>query len=240
MASELRPYFGSEALLSSKVAVVPPWADASCSRCGAQERDLFRQSLGISDGELLITYSGNLGLTHPLEHLLDAASILQDSNANLPISFLIIGNGPKRPHLERLASSLVLPHSRLRFLDPLPLDHLPSLLSATDLAVVALDGPSATASLPSKTFSALACGAPLLVLAPTTSSLAMLVSSHHCGFVIPPGPDASVHIVSAIVDLLANPSRLRQWSLNALAASESYTATNADTLINIMLGEPGA
>ena len=237
MASELRPYFVNEALWSSKLTVIPPWSDKSVSRRSDQDRDLFRQQMGIPNGDLLITYAGNLGLTHPLEHLLHAASILHNNILNLPVCILIIGNGPKRSYLEQLSSYLMLTPSRLRFLDPLPFDHLPSLLSATDLTVVALDGPSASASLPSKTFSALACGAPLLALAPTNSSLASLVISHLCGLVIPPGPKASDHIVSAIVDLLANPFQLSEWSSHALASSHSYTSANADAIINAWLGE---
>ena len=125
-----------------------------------------------------------------------------------------------------------IPNERLRFLDRLPYAELPSSLSAADLAVVALDGPASTASLPSKTFNALACGTPLLVLAPSDSALAMLTKYHNCGYVIEPGPQASERLLVLIQDLVDHPWKLDELAANALVASQNYTPDNAKSLID--------
>jgi glycosyltransferase involved in cell wall biosynthesis len=149
---------------------------------------------------------------------------------------LLIGEGPKRVALERRASVLRSAPVCLRFLDPLPLEDLPASLSAADLAVVALDGPAASASLPSKTFSALACGTPLLALAPFSSALAQLVQFHGCGLVIEPGPAAATGLADAITALAADRSRLQLLAANAHAASRHYTPANAERLLDAWLG----
>jgi colanic acid biosynthesis glycosyl transferase WcaI len=232
MAAELRPAFASDALWRRKVVVIPPWADTSRLQPDPAAAAAFRYKQGIDSGRLLITYSGNLGLTHPLEPLVDAAALL----AAAQVQLLLIGGGPKRVALEHRAAALQLPPVSLRFLDPLPLEDLPASLSAADLAMVALDGPAASASLPSKTFSALACGTPLLALAPFSSALAQLVQFHCCGVVIEPGPAAAKGLAAAITALAADRSRLQQLAANALAASRYYTPANAERLLDAWLG----
>lgn len=235
MAEQLRPAFASEALWRQKVVVIPPWANTAQLQPSPAAAEAFRRQHGLGHAGpagLLLIYAGNLGLTHPLEPLLEAAAL----PAAPPLQVLMIGQGPKRAALERQARALQLPASRLRLLNPLPYEQLAGALGAADLAVVALDGPAAAASLPSKTFSALACGTPLLALAPKASALAQLVQQHHCGLVIEPGPGAARQLAKAISRLLEHPAELRQLAANALAAGRHFTPANAEQLLAAWLG----
>ena len=229
MAAELRPAFASDAIWRSKVVVIPPWADTSQLRPIPPDANPFRRRHGLDD-RLLVTYSGNLGLTHPLEPLVEAASRLGGV-----AQVVVIGSGPKRAALQRLAQRLALPASSLRFLDPLPIEELPFSSAAADLAVVALDGPAAAASLPSKTFTALASGTPVLALAPLGSALAELVLLHACGVVIPPGPAAAAELATNIHAMADHPERRQQLAAAALAASRHYTSANAERLVDVWL-----
>ena len=230
MAAELLPAFTSEATWRSKVVVIPPWADTAQLRPIPPATNPFRQQHGLDD-RMLVTYSGNLGLTHSLEPLLEAATQLIGT-----AQVLVIGTGPKRRALEELARQLKLRPEALRFLDPLPLEQLPFSSAAADLAVVALDGPAAGASLPSKTFTALACGTPLLVLAPLDCALAALVRQHGCGVVVPPGPNAASELVDVINALAGDPDYRRHLAASALDASRHYTPANAERLVEEWLG----
>jgi colanic acid biosynthesis glycosyl transferase WcaI len=233
MAQALQPCFVSPAEWQARVQVIPPWADADQLFPHPPASNPFRDQHHL-EGKLLLIYSGNLGLTHPLEPLLDASQRLQSL---LPLfRLLMIGEGPKRQRLEHQANGLQL--ANVCFLDPLPLDALPASLSAADLAVVALDGPAAAASLPSKTFSALACGTPLLVIAPHHSALAQLVHQHRCGLVVQPGPAAAQEIATLLTSLATQPGRLAKLAANALAASRYYTSANAGRLVDAWLGVP--
>lgn len=247
MADQLRSAFATEALWKDSVVVTPPWADTSQLRPSPDAAQAFRQEHGLatqgSNGSptLLLTYAGNLGLTHPLEVLLEAAALLEAQADAPPVQLLLIGHGPKRAALEQRARALRLPPSRVRFLPPLPYHQLAAGLSAADLAVVALDGPAASASLPSKSFSALACGTPLLALAPADSALAQLVQQHRCGLVIAPGPLSDLQhvarqLAAAIARLTADPTLLQPLAVNALAASRLYTPANAERLLEAWLG----
>lgn len=234
MAEQLRPYFYTESLWRDRVLVIPPWADTAkiCPQPAAAQ--IFRQKYGVRG--LLLSYSGNLGITHPVEPLLEACALLEALPTPPQVQMLLIGDGAKRASLQKQAHSLHLPTSRLRFLDRLPYNELPASLSAADLAIVALDGPSASSSLPSKTFNALACGTPILALAPTDSALAQLVLQHKCGVVIEPGLGASQQLLDMLMHYAANPAELQQLATNALTASHHYTPKNADRLVEAWLG----
>ena len=236
MAEELRPAFRSRQQWQRTVQVIPPWADTAALRPDPAGRQAFRASQGIAPDRLLITYAGNLGLTHPLEPLLDAAAQWQGSNVHHRPQMLLIGDGPKRAALERRAAMLGLEGTTLRFLNPLSFSELPACLSAADLAVVALDGPAAAASLPSKTFSALACGTPLLAITPSSSALAQLVQEHHCGLVIEPGPTAASDLQRAVEHLATSRHQLHRYATNALQASTHYSPANAERLLDAWLG----
>jgi glycosyltransferase involved in cell wall biosynthesis len=236
MASELRQYFSSDSIWADRVVVIPPWADTTTMLPSPVAADEFRTKFSI-DG-FLVTYSGNLGLTHPLEFLLEASALLINSSLSSRIQILFIGCGPKRNSLESQARELQLPQTSLRFLNPLPYNDVPASLSAADIAVVALDSLSASASLPSKTFNALACGTPVLALAPESSALSQLILKHNCGFVIEPGPDAPQNIADFLCELAANPDQLQKLSDNALLASCCYTSSNASSIADKWLGAP--
>lgn len=235
MAAQLRPFFPSQSIWRYRVSVIPPWADTANIFPSPDAARLFRQKYSVNG--FLCTYSGNIGITHPLEILLETSVYLDSSSAIPDMQFLVIGDGPKRESLEKMAISLNIRTERLRFLDRLPYSELSASLSAADLAVVALDGPASIASLPSKTFNALACGTPLLVLAPSDSALAMLVKHHDCGYVIEPGVDASKKLSFLIEDLVKHPYKLNNLAVNALDASRHYTSDNAKLLIDEWLNQ---
>lgn len=226
MAMALRPAFASEAAWRAKVMVVSPWADTTNLQPVPSEQNPFRQQHNLDD-RLLLCYSGNQGLTHPLEPLIEAAAALHGR-----AQVLLIGSGPKRQALQRLAEALAIPARDLCFIERLPADQLRFSTSAADFAVVALDGPAATASLPSKTFTALACGTAILALAPENSALACLVKQHGCGVVIEPGPQAASQIIALVDHFNEHPLGLLRMQTNAFHASKQYTPANAEILIS--------
>jgi len=233
MALELLPYFATPGLWEKKVIVVSPWASASDLLVNSSATYDFRNEFGISG--ILLTYSGNLGVTHPLEHLLEFAYLSEKLFPSVEVHVMIIGRGSKRNALEKIAGDLHLSRCRLHFLDPLPYSKLGSALAASDLAVVAIDGPSANFSLPSKAFTAMACGKPLLAIAPKESALAKLVNCYDCGFVVEPNPRAPAVIAEIVARVSESPALLRQLSANSLLASRNYTQSNADRLIDVLL-----
>ncbi len=74
------------------------------SRMGIQERMERRRALGIPDGNQVLLNLGRLGTEKNLEELLDYFADALVDNFNL--TFLIVGDGPDKMNLERMAVEL--------------------------------------------------------------------------------------------------------------------------------------
>lgn len=233
MAKELLPYFSTEEEWLSRVHVIPPWSNVAIVRSSTNSVSEFREQYFIN--RLLVAYSGNIGITHPLEPLIDSMVENRSFSQSLRYQVFIIGHGAKKQALLDRSRKLNIPAYDLRFLEPLPYEQLSVSLSSADFAVVALDGPSSFASMPSKTFNALACGTPILVIAPKESALAKLVFHFKCGILIEPGENASYILHKTLSFFADRPDQLRTLSRNALHASSYFTSINADKLMKIWL-----
>ena len=107
-----------------------------------------------------------------------AEPALRDTNAKL----LIIGDGPQKPELQQLTSSLGLT-GRVLFHDPVPHDTLPALYGAVDAGVFPSIGDEAFGITIAE---AMSCGKP--VIASHIGGIPEVVGSEEsCGLLVPPG-----------------------------------------------------
>ncbi|HVM03285.1 MAG TPA: glycosyltransferase family 4 protein, partial [Acidimicrobiales bacterium] len=97
-------------------------------------RPELRAQLGLPESGPVVGYAGNFGRAQSLEQVVDAAALLEAGGS--PATFLLVGDGPRRQHVEERARSLGLAH--VRFSRPWPASQMPELLSLFDAAVVPL------------------------------------------------------------------------------------------------------
>jgi glycosyltransferase involved in cell wall biosynthesis len=79
-----------------------------------------------AQGQFIVMYAGHHGLANALDGVLDAAELLQD----VPVSFVMVGQGPKKVDLEARGRSKGL--SNIVFLPPVPKMSIPRLLESAD------------------------------------------------------------------------------------------------------------
>lgn len=200
------------------VEVVPVWADAGFLKPIPKKENPFIRDHGL-ENKFVVMYSGNLGLTHELEILLEIASGIKDER----IEFVIIGEGEKKKDLVRQAEISGL--TNIRFLPYQPVEVLPFSLAAADIAVVTLGKGSSKLSVPSKTYSFMAVGVPLLCIAGDGSELWQLVTRHGIGKCF---TASEIDEMCGFVKLMATDNE--QWRTCAeksLNASLNYSIANA-------------
>jgi colanic acid biosynthesis glycosyl transferase WcaI len=167
--------------MSERVEVVPNWADPTI-RPIPRAANRVRRELGLGD-RFTVAYSGNFGLAHPLEALIDAAATLAHQAPE--IQFLLIGEGRGLARVRREIEDRALPN--LRLLPWQPADRLAESLGAADLHLASMDERAEGMLVPSKVAGALAAGRPCLLLGSSGSAAARLIVDHGCGSVLPPG-----------------------------------------------------
>ncbi|MDP3450155.1 MAG: glycosyltransferase, partial [Anaerolineaceae bacterium] len=157
----------------------------------------YRSKLGISDDQIVVLYSGNMGAKQGLGIIVDAAKQLKEHRK---IVFVLCGNGAFRSELEKSANGL----QNLKFLDLQPLDQLNFLLNAADIHILPQQSGAADLVMPSKLLGMLASGKPVIATANADTELACVVSQ--AGIAV---PSDNVDAVFTAILNLAESSELR-------------------------------
>ncbi|BCV25990.1 hypothetical protein kuro4_27630 [Gelria sp. Kuro-4] len=124
----------------------------------------------------MVLYTGNMGISHNLEYLLEAAAKTQGDT-----QFLFVGSGEKKASLQATAKKLGL--SNVIFLPYQPENVLNDMLAAADICVVALEPELTGLAVPSKTYPILAAGKPILAIGSSNNEVAEIVRQWDCGWV---------------------------------------------------------
>ena len=165
---------------ANRVTVVPLWEDTKVIT--PQPRDNpFSREYGLVD-RFVVMYSGNLGLTQSLEVLLDAAERLRDLQELL---MLFIGDGAARGSLEADTERRQL--QNVRFLPYQRREAMPFSLGSADVFLVSLRPGLTRYMHPSKVFTIMASGRPVVAALDRASDTAQLIEREGFGFVVAPG-----------------------------------------------------
>ncbi|WP_274475264.1 glycosyltransferase family 4 protein [Mangrovimonas aestuarii] len=182
------------------------------------------------ENKFVVQYSGNIGLTHNVEALIDIAEALKDESE---IMFQIIGRGPRKKYLEELVKERQLPNCT--FL-PFQSDEMfPYSLSAADLGVVILDEKTSKGSVPSKSYNLMSYGIPSLYIASKDSQLGVYSKNYNHAKLF---TKAELKDAANFVKELSVNSNLHQTlSANAVKASMDFKRNNADIFVEEYLNE---
>jgi glycosyltransferase involved in cell wall biosynthesis len=208
----------------AKISIIPNWAPPIQSLDRANNP--FRQAHGL-EGQFVVVYSGNMGLAHDFDTVLDAADSLRGQR----IVFLFIGDGPRRVEVE--AAARLRRIDNIRFLPSQPADKLSESLSAADAHLVTMRPNLCGLVVPSKIYGVLAAGRPCLFVGPADSEAARLLRETDSGFVVEPGQSAQ--LASEILDWASDPTLHAAASRKARIAGAACTAQNAAEAFDEML-----
>lgn len=195
-----------------KIRMIPNWSDEDAIRPIEKGENPFLQEIGLSPSTFIVQYSGNMGLSHDMETIVEAAKRLQD----IPVRFLFIGGGGKREKIGKMVADLGL--ENVLFLPYQPKEKLRYSLACSDVSLVSLDEGVEGLSVPSKYYGILASGRPVIALMAERSEVAMSIRESGCGYVVPPGnPDALAERIRYLFD---HPDAVREMGKKARESLE--------------------
>ena len=195
----------SKGVKGDKIVVIPNWADVDYIKQVPRENN-FRAVHNLN-GRFVVLFAGNLGYIAVLDTALDAAKLLGDDSN---IIFLIVGEGNAKAALLERSEMMGLPN--VRFLPTQPQEVLPDMLGAADVSLVTLNRHLGQLNVPSKTYSIMASGRPVLASVPDNSEIARLVKDADCGVLVPPEDPQSM--AQAIKTLSKQPEVLDRYGTN--------------------------
>jgi colanic acid biosynthesis glycosyl transferase WcaI len=177
------------------VHVIANFVDTDAIRPGDRMTG-YRRELGIGD-EPVVLYAGNIGFSQSLDLVVGAARQMPG------VTFVVNGDGAARRTLEASAHDV----GNLRFAGYQPIERLAEVLATGDVHVVPLRAGLGDVSVPSKTYSSLAAGRPVVASIDPGSEIPRLLATAGAGISVP--PDDLAAFVAALRDLLADPAARR-------------------------------
>lgn len=212
----------------NKIILSPIWSIFQKNKRVDKQENPFIKEHRLK-GKFIVQYSGNIGLTHNVEVMVDLAEMLQHRD---DILFQIIGRGPRKPVLQKLVEEKGLPNCM--FL-PFQSDEMfPYSLSAADMGVVILDEATSKGSVPSKSYNLMSYGIPSLYIAATESELNSYAKKYrHAACFEHDEPTKAVKFIEELAD---QPEKWKEYSKHAEEASKYYRRENADKLVEKYIG----
>jgi colanic acid biosynthesis glycosyl transferase WcaI len=176
--------------------------------------DVIRAIRG--DFKFVLLHAGNLGFYGAWDTLIAAAAKLAAEG----IGFVFVGDGAQRAQIEAGAAS----STNVRFLPFLPASKIASVLAAADAHIITIKRGLEGVVVPSKMYSILAAGRPIVAVAPKETDAASLGEQR--GFGVSTDPDKPDDLIAAARALSADPIRLAAMGAAARAAAFDYDRVN--------------
>jgi len=195
---------------SAKTVHFPNWVDVDAVR-PLEGPNQFRCDLGIRDDQVVLLYSGNLGVKQGLDTL---PQLALDLSGDSRLHFVFCGDGAFRPQLERLTAGL----ANVSLLPLQPVEKLNELLNAADIHLLPQKQDAAALVMPSKLTGMLSSGRPVIATAPVGTPVAEIVSGR--GINVAPGDSNALR--EAVLTLATNQTLRKDMGRAARLFAEEH------------------
>lgn len=140
----------------SKLHIIPNFVDTELYHSGVST-GVLDKSLFPETKNLKVLYAGNIGFAQDWEPLVELAEKTRD----LDVEYFVIGEGVMKPYVEEKKKELGL--DKLHVLPYQPRHQMPAILAYSDVQFIFMNPKMEGQGFPSKVYTIMACGRPLLV-----------------------------------------------------------------------------
>lgn len=213
LGEQMRNRLIGEGVLAERITVIHNWSDDAIVYPVDKGKNKLVKLWGLS-GKFVLGYSGNMGRAHDFDVILDAAEVLRDRGE---IFFLFIGDGAKRPWIERQIAARKLKNVVLKPYQPREM--LAESLSVPDVHYISLKPELEGLIVPSKYYGVAAAGRPVIFSGSLQGEIAGMLQDRDSGIAIEPH-DVSA-LVAVIERLAGAPEQCDKMGRNARLAFEA-------------------
>ena len=203
-------YLAEHSIHPQRLWVIENWAPLN-EVAPLPKVNVWSQHAGLSR-KVVFLYSGTMGMKHNPELIYELARSF-DKHSEVVCG--VVSEGLGRAFLERKPKA-----AALRLFDFQPYSSLPEVLATADVLVAVIEPEASRFSVPSKVFTYMAAGRPVLLASPAENLAARIVRRADAGIVADPG-DVSAFIHAAH-QLLEDGELRRRMSANARRYAEAH------------------
>jgi colanic acid biosynthesis glycosyl transferase WcaI len=163
--------------VGARMGIIPSWEHEQHLEAIPHAANPFRREHGLQ-GKCVIMYSGNAGLSKPLDTLLAAAKRLEHDQR---LHFMFIGGGLVKRQIDEMVRRDSPPN--ISCLPYQPLERIRYSLSAADIHVVSIGDDSVGIIHPCKIYGAMAVSRPIIAFGPQESHLGDIIRDSRAGWI---------------------------------------------------------
>lgn len=189
---------------ADKIEVVYNWVDEKVVQPVTKKDNPLFEEFGLSRDKFTIVYAGNLGNAQNIEIVLDGAKELPD------VQFAVFGSGGLENEICKRIGEENLTNVHLKPLQPL--ERVSYVYSLGDACVVSCKEGLGGSAMPSKSWSIMSCGRPV-VASFDEGELKEILENNNCGVFSHAGNVKE--FVDAIKSLQENPEQCREMGAKA-------------------------
>jgi colanic acid biosynthesis glycosyl transferase WcaI len=171
----------------------------------------YRSELGIGE-QLVVMYAGNVGFSQSLNLVVEAAAKFPE------VAFVVNGDGAARNKLQEDCAEL----ANVYFGDYQPIERLSEVLATGDIHLVPLRTGLAAVSVPSKSYSILAAGRPMLAAIDLNTEIPNMLQQSGAGIAVE--PDNAPAFIEALGRLVNNRDQLSEMGANGRKWVETHAS----------------
>lgn len=212
IGERMRRHLQAQGVNAALLTLIENWSDGQLVVPHDRRTNPLRLQWGLKQ-QLVVGYSGNLGVAHEFVTILGAAELLQH---RADVSFLFIGGGSRLAWLQQQVAQREL--RNVQFQPYQRRELLPQSLSVPDVHLVCLRADMEGLVVPSKFYGVLAAGRACIFIGDLEGEIALQLRKLDCGVAVRPG---EVDELAGCIEMLANnPAQLEALGARARTAFE--------------------
>lgn len=235
LSSEMKAYLLNcrSTLSNEQIEVIPNWFEDKIKL--NKSNDIQNATLKSIKGEdnLVVSYFGNMGICQDMDTVVNAIRQLKDNNK---IKFVFAGHGNKMGTLKEIVKEEKL--NNVTIYDFLHGQDFEDALNISDCFIVSLAEGLTGLCVPSKTYSYMMAGKPIIAIMGKNSDIVRDLEKYNCGYAMEVGEHSK--LVNAIEELHSNSDNRKLMGKNCRKiflekyTKEKCTQQYVDMMKNIL------
>lgn len=220
ISNDIKQNIINKGVPEKKIVVVPNWIDSDVIHPVIKDDNYLFSKYNISKDKFTVVYAGNLGYAQNIEVIIKTAELLKEYK---DIQFVIFGRGAQEDEYKEMAANL----DNILFFPIQPYSEVSYVYSLGDASIVSCKKGFGGSAMPSKTWSIMATGTPVLASFDSGTEMEKIIKTEKIGLFS--DAEYAMGLSENILKLYSDKSLREEYGKNARIYVENNLKRNVCT-----------
>lgn len=220
ISNDIKQNIINKGVPEKKIVVVPNWIDSDLIHPIIKDDNYLFSKYNISKDKFTVVYAGNLGYAQNIEVIIKTAELLKEYK---DIQFVIFGRGAQEDEYKEMAANL----DNILFFPIQPYSEVSYVYSLGDASIVSCKKGFGGSAMPSKTWSIMATGTPVLASFDSGTEMEKIIKTEEIGLFS--DAEYAMGLSENILKLYSDKSLREEYGKNARIYVENNLKRNVCT-----------